>query len=161
MRDRFMYFSCIYFENISNYWETNWLQQNIFGFSKQYIILTPKHYLRNHKVTCTSNIWMKNPQWQLQTQAPSSMPFFSPLIKGQPWIDEKTRHNHMILVQFLASRKAATIWDQVRHDVQHRNKGNIIYDQKNSKKNRSNQCTHRIYGHMNWTFLMSCPGWTK
>ena len=72
MRDRFMYFSCIYFENISNYWETNGLQQNIFGFFKTIYYIDTKTLLKkpqshmyfkhmNEKSTMTAS----NPSTQL------------------------------------------------------------------------------------------------
>ena len=40
-----------------------------------YIIWLPQHYFPNQKVTCISNMWVENAQWQLPTQAPNSIFF--------------------------------------------------------------------------------------
>ena len=45
-----------------------------------YIIWLPQHYFPNQKVTCISNMWVENAQWQLPTQAPNSIFFLKKLI---------------------------------------------------------------------------------
>ena len=58
---------------VGNKWITTVCVQVFFNTIYIYIIWLPQHYFPNQKVTCISNMWVENAQWQLPTQAPNSI----------------------------------------------------------------------------------------